>query len=562
MNVRIKYKKNKTNSFKFEIKMHFFHVNNDHRPISGHRIHPKHSIQDDTKKAVDKGPIDAFQLNYSKENDSGKKLEKIKKCMLRWCEYCTWGGINNMVRTERKSVFTIWLVFYLSSITYCIYNCTNLTISFFNYDVLINMEFKTEMPTDFPAVTICNLNPIDRTKARTYINQVLNASDLNYVRNTFLIDIDPSTVLNLVKSSIISDLNLNYSNFGFSLDYMMLTCQFNGYSCNKSDFITTYNYDYGNCFTFNSGYDSNGNQIPIKQISEAGSDKSFKIELFLGDEFIQSEFLLNSGARVIVHNQSITPIFTSEGRDVASGYLSNIGLTRSFFNKLNQPYSDCISNTSDPNSFNSIFYKSIFNILNIKTYRQKNCLQLCLQDYINNQCQCLDGSLPNIYSQSKICNNLTTLQCIQDNKSKYFSNNTLVSQCYKYCPLECSSSSFLYSGSISRYPSMYYVNYLQNRLNILSKILAPNQTTKYLNSNNITKNIVYINVFYDDLLTTFIQEIPAINGDFLIGNLGGYIGLFAGLTVLSFVEILELLIELILIIFGFHIGHIEEVVSI
>jgi hypothetical protein len=109
---------------------------------------------------------------------------------------------------------------------------------------------------------------------------------------------------------------------------------------------------------------------------------------------------------------------------------------------------------------------------------------------------------------------------------------------------------------------MYYVNYLQNRLNILSKILEPNQTTKYLNSNNITKNIVYINVFYDDLLTTFIQEIPAIDGDFLIGNLGGYIGLFAGLTVLSFVEILELLIELILIIFGFHIGHIEEVVSI
>jgi hypothetical protein len=538
--------------------MKFFHVNNDdHRPISGHRIHPRNSIQ-----AVEKSPINAFQPNYSKENDSGKKLDKIKKCMLKWCEYCTWGGINNMVRTERTSVFTIWLVLYLSSITYCIYNCTNLTISFFNYDVLINMEFKTEMPTDFPAVTICNLNPIDRKKASTYINQVLNASDLNYVRNTFLIDIDPSTVINLIKSSIISDPNLNYSNrinFGFSLDYMMLTCQFNGYECNKSDFITTYNYDYGNCFTFNSGYDSNGNQIPIKQISEAGSDKSLKIDLFLGDEFIQSEFLLNSGARVIVHNQSVTPIFKSEGRDVASGYLSNIGLTRSFFNKLNQPYSDCISNTSDPNSFNSIFYKSIFNILNIKTYRQKNCLQLCLQEYINNQCQCLDGSLPNIYNQSKICNNLTTLHCIQDIKSKYFSNNTLVSQCYKYCPLECSSSSFLYSGSISRYPSMYYVNYLQNRLNAFSKILAPNQTSRYLNSNNITKNIVYINVFYDDLLTTFIQEIPAIDGNFLIGNLGGYIGLFAGLTLLSFVEILELFIEVLMILFDFHI---ENIVSL
>jgi len=104
-----------------------------------------------------------------------------------------------------------------------------------------------------------------------------------------LIDINPSTILDLVKSSIISDPNLNYSsriNMGFSLDYMMLTCQFNGYTCNTSDFITTYNYDYGNCYTFNSGFDSNGNKMPIKQISEAGSDKSFKLELFLGDEFV------------------------------------------------------------------------------------------------------------------------------------------------------------------------------------------------------------------------------------------------------------------------------------
>jgi len=52
-------------------------------------------------------------------------------------------------------------------------------------------------------------------------------------------------------------------------------------------------------------------------------------------------------------------------------------------------------------------------------------------------------------------------------------------------------------------------------------------------------------------LTTFIEEIPAIDGNFLIGNIGGYIGLFAGLTVLSFVELIELVIEIFLIICGF-----------
>ena len=494
--------------------------------------------------------LSTSKLSLLPPSKQANKMKQIKQFLIDWNDHSTWAGLNNMFRTQSKTVFSVWFIFYLASITYCIYNCVNLTLAFFNYNVLINMEFKTEIPTTFPAVTICNLNPIDRRKGSDYIDRILIANNLEYVHNTFLININPDMILNLVKSSLISNYS-HQANLGFTLDYMLLNCQFNGYSCNQSDFITTYNYDYGNCFTFNSGYDSNGSQIPIKQISEAGSDKSFKIELFLGDEFVQSKFVLNSGARVIVHNQSVTPIFTSEGRDVASGYLTNIGVTRSFFNKLNQPYSDCIMNTTDINSFRSSFYQAMFNVLKIKSYRQKNCLQLCLQEYLKNECECLDGSLPIIYNKTiSVCTSLMKLECLNEKKSEYFENHTLIEKCYEYCPLECDSKSFLYSSSISRYPSMYYVQYLKNRMNITQKILSLNQSTKYMNDNNFTKNIVLINVFYDDLLTTFIEEIPAIDGNFLIGNIGGYIGLFAGLTVLSFVEIIELVIEVFLIICG------------
>lgn len=97
---------------------------------------------------------------------------------------------------------------------------------------------------------------------------------------------------------------------------------------------------------------------------------------------------------------------------------------------------------------------------------------------------------------------------------------------------------------------MYYTQYLKKKLKIIEKILSLNSNdTKYLNDNNITKNIVFINVFYDDLLTTFIKEIPEINGDQLLGTIGGNLALFAGMSILSFVEILELIIEIILIKF-------------
>ncbi len=95
---------------------------------------------------------------------------------------------------------------------------------------------------------------------------------------------------------------------------------------------------------------------------------------------------------------------------------------------------------------------------------------------------------------------------------------------------------------------MYYVKYLEVNQNIIKKLYPINSNvTKlpYLNDNNITKSIVFINVFYDDLKTTFMKEIPEINGDQLLGNIGGNLALFAGMSALSFVEILELIIELI-----------------
>ena len=91
--------------------------------------------------------------NDLKKAISENKLTKVKKCIKQWCDYCTWSGINNMIRTEKKSVFVIWLLLYLASLTYCLFNITNLTIDFFKYDALINMKFETQMPTDFPAVT-------------------------------------------------------------------------------------------------------------------------------------------------------------------------------------------------------------------------------------------------------------------------------------------------------------------------------------------------------------------------------------------------------------------------
>ena len=256
----------------------------------------------------------------------------------------------------------------------------------------------------------------------------------------------------LIKASIQSDTTLNTSGvqqLGFQMSYMILTCYFNNLPCNESDFVWLYNYDYTSCYTFNSGFDRYGNKVPTKQINEAGSDGGLKLELFLGDDQYQNQYILNSGARVVVHNQTTTPIIISEGIDVATGFQTNLGVKRSFLSKLDYPYSDCVKNVQSPSGYNSFYFKAIFNILNMTIYRQKICVRLCLQDYVKSHCNCTDASLPNIFqNKSGICNTLSLLSCATAARVQYF-NDPVASAC-EDCPLECDSVNYALSGSTAR----------------------------------------------------------------------------------------------------------------
>lgn len=433
---------------------------------------------------------------------------------------------------------------FFGSFGYCVYTIVSVLIAFLQFEVLINQQVTTDTPIDFPAVTVCNLNPFDRRTSQNYIDQVLAKNNLTYVNDTTKIDINPKLINTLIKSSIIGDKKLNLTqveNLGFQLGYMLLTCYFNDVPCNENDFIWRFDFDYVNCYTFNSGYDKHGNKIPIKQINEAGSDQSLKLELFLGYDLTQSQYILNSGARVIIHNQSFTPIISSEGIDVPTGFQTNIGIKRSFLFKMDSPYNDCIKNTRSADSYDSKYYQAIFKILNMTTYSQKICYRLCLQEFIRKKCSCIDGSLPSIDKNTEICQNIDSLKCVAESRVDYFSDHE--SELCSDCPQECDTTSFQISASSSRYPTRYYQNYLSSRTNILSRF--PPGTP----SSEITKSTVLLNVFYDDLATTYTTELPALTPVGLLGIIGGNLGLFIGISLLTFVEIIELILEILTICF-------------
>jgi hypothetical protein len=93
------------------------------------------------------------------------------------------------------------------------------------------------------------------------------------------------------------------------------------------------------------------------------------------------------------------------------------------------------------------------------------------------------------------------------------------------CPEECDSIQYDISHSFA-------------------KILTQNE----LFNNVQIENYVFFNVYYGNLQYTVIDQIAQMNVFDLISNIGGNLGLFIGISFLSFAELIELLVEIICII--------------
>lgn len=117
-----------------------------------------------------------------------------------------------------------------------------------------------------------------------------------------------------------------------------------------------------------------------------------------------------------------------------------------------------------------------------------------------------------------------------------FVNTDVNELCPKECPLECESVTYLTSISMSEYPSTNYAERLIKNTRIQNK---------FDNRSNVTveelrNNMLAINVYYGKLNYKSYQESAKTQMVDLVSGIGGTIGLFLGVSFLSFIEIIDL----------------------
>ena len=110
--------------------------------------------------------------------------------------------------------------------------------------------------------------------------------------------------------------------------------------------------------------------------------------------------------------------------------------------------------------------------------------------------------------------------------------------------LVCDSINYDISTSVTKFPSkLHYINNLKNNEK-LKKLFNGNFTYELLSESYLEICVYFENLEYTEIR----QEIKTTIID-LISNIGGLLGLFLGMSFLSFFEFLELFAQIIWILF-------------
>jgi len=117
------------------------------------------------------------------------------------------------------------------------------------------------------------------------------------------------------------------------------------------------------------------------------------------------------------------------------------------------------------------------------------------------------------------------------------------SSCYAKCGVSCESVTYELTTAFSNYPTQWYSDILLNNSKFLNLVVnnTPNYTMDYPTFESLQETLLMVNVYYEELFYTEIEDEPKLEFETLLSLIGGYMSLFLGMSLLSLVEFIEIL---------------------
>ena len=418
-------------------------------------------------------------------------------------------------RSKIRRIF--WLLLFLGAAVFCLYNCIIQIIFLSQWPTRQSVGETRRESLPFPAVTLCNING-----ARKSVTDHLNLTDYlscafevygftgamlarsaEHVSNCAKLHIpDNSEQLNYTILEVFRNASQDPSRF-------IVDCGWFGsnkpFSCDYTNFtgVPTNN---GYCYTFNSK--DSGDRLET-----GGPGQRFSFEVTLNIE--QEDYLEGydtAGVFVTIHNQSEPPQPLQSGIAVPPGTHAFMNLNYETHTFLGWPYGTCKESADELDFF------PIYNVA--------NCQQNKLFTRVAQSCKCRDPVAPRAlsnYQDIPECT-LRDLPCVLQE----FVDTTRSSR-DDDCDEACRNVEFRPSLSFGSFPSRIAEVRIRESQNA-------SDGSPYT-AEDVRGNYLKVSIFYEHLIEVTLDQESAYDGILLLADIGGQLGLFLGVSVISMTEL-------------------------
>ncbi|XP_019859925.1 PREDICTED: acid-sensing ion channel 5-like [Amphimedon queenslandica] len=420
----------------------------------------------------------------------------------------TRSGLTN----PEKIIMVIWALFFTGCVLGCLVLIGLSTKRFVDKPtastITVVSHDKTGLP--FPAVTICNLNlkknDSDFLLNTTYqaiislynadkSSQFTSNKKIDHLLNTCTASLSNSiqnaTIWDIVSPEMAVNEFIHYCGFLHGADSDVVMCK---------DLFEPVLTSAGICFTFNG---------TNKLANSTGRRYGLKLVLNIQQEERPS-FSGKLGVKLVIHDGKDIARPSLYGISVPPGFAVDVGV-RKMATRDETSEAKCIDDMNLP-----FFPSDKFQ------YSQFACRENAVAENIarGSKCNCViqpDRS-PGLYASTPNCT-FSKACCLLQEHYRFHPEEI-------DCPLPCHFEYYEHTASYSSFPNGQYLQLLMEELNMSAEY--------------VKDNFLSIDVFFDDFQVTTTTTKYTYGIEALLGEIGGLLGLFIGVNIINFFELLVL----------------------
>ena len=405
-----------------------------------------------------------------------------------------------------------WGLFFLFSLIICLYN-VSMSIRMFASTPTATTVTSRHVPViRFPAVTICNMHLFRTTYLDQYNLTNLTRATLDLrIKNPGRVREEFREQCLRYKTSI--DTSITFEDAimegGQNLEDFVVQCEFLGVPCNLQSDFTPVMTPVGRCYTFNG----RNAMEEYKNVSGIGYRHGLELVLNLQQDEFSGTFTHEAGARVVIHNQEHPPSVLENGLAVPIGSSAYMSIrARQIDDRSRTGFSNC---QERDNAWE-------FDIVEGFNYSLAACLSDCIARDIARVCDCIHGvPVPSVGSFASYdkCS-IVQLCCIAA---------SLITTEDCGCTIACNQALFDVTTTYSTYPALGEYAMLAQLYNTTQEV--------------IRNSFLSVRVFFSELimLTEVTERSYSLTA--LVADIGGQLGLFLGLSIISLTEFLVWILD-------------------